>query len=56
MDITRLTGIAIAIALIYACAGRAAPGSGEDRGSTEPFQDRPAAAAAGEAHTGDVDP
>lgn len=55
MDITRLTGIAIAIALIYACAGRAAPGGGEDRSSTESFEDRPAAAAAGEVQTGDAD-
>lgn len=45
MDITRLSGIAIAIALIYACAGRAAPGAGEDPSSAESADSRPTAAA-----------
>lgn len=39
MDATRLTGVALASALMFACAGRAAPGDAasiSDRDATRP--------------------
>lgn len=43
MDVTRLSGVALASALMFACAGRVAPGAAAS--TSGPEEDRPPAAA-----------